>query len=317
MLSFSTSTTVTLCRNIFVKKPTWIMQKKLLRQINQTKLLFNTLLEMTNDKGTAEIYQLRHKCHIIPKLKGQYKHKCKQHQDHKGSPFKKHKSWNCKLGGGPSKYNGDISSRGDSKHWPGFCCPAQKFKCQNCHKTGHFTHCCFKKATPKYKDKPHSVHGITIDCNDNISHSSSSDGSDQESTLSHESFFVGTIQATATTKSVTKMKALYSSLTYLLPPRFTTNIDKCCTWKQILVLWKNVMTKKIYVSLTGDKSFKELDPWVPPKRIWSRSPNTKFRNMELLPVEWQKTLWSYISNLIGKRWTNIIKQNWQPLTWIN
>ena len=70
-----------------------------------------------NDKGTAEIHQLRHKHHHIPTPKGQYKHKPKEYQDHKGSPFKKHKSWNPKSGGGPSKYNGDICSRySDSKH---------------------------------------------------------------------------------------------------------------------------------------------------------------------------------------------------------
>ena len=52
--------------------------------------------------------------------------------------------------------------------------------------TGHFTHYCFKKDTPLYKDKPHLAQGVTTDPNDNISHSSSSDNSDQESTSSHD-----------------------------------------------------------------------------------------------------------------------------------
>ena len=118
------------------------------------------------DKGSAEIHQLRHKHHNISTSKGQYKHKCKQYQDHKGSPFKKCKSWNPKSSGSPSKYNGDICSRcSDSKHPPGFYCPAQKFRCQNCHKTGNFTHCCFKKDTPNCMDKPHLAHGITTDPN--------------------------------------------------------------------------------------------------------------------------------------------------------
>ena len=49
------------------------------------------------------------------------------------------------------------------------------------------------------------------------------------------------------------------------------------------------MTKKLYVSLTGDTFFKELGPTrMPPKRIWSKSPNTKLRNTEILPVVWQR-----------------------------
>ena len=153
--------------------------------------------------------------------KGQYKHKHKQHKDHKGSPFKKHKAWNPKSYSGPSKYNGDICSRcSDSKHPPRFYCPAQKFKSQNCHKRGHFTHCCFKKATPKYKNKPHLVHGITTDPNDNISHSSSSGNSDQESTLSHTSFFIGTIQATA----INKVSDQYEDIIFLSDLPITTKV---------------------------------------------------------------------------------------------
>ena len=107
------------------------------------------------DKGTAEIHQFRHQCHKVPTPKSAYKHKCKQHQAHRGSPFKKHKLWNPRSEGGPSHYSGHACSKcGDSKHWPGFYCSAQKFKCQNCHKTGHFTRWCFHRGK---QDKYHKT----------------------------------------------------------------------------------------------------------------------------------------------------------------
>ena len=150
-----------------------------------------------SDKGTAEIHQLRHQCHKVPTPKSAYKHKCKQHQAHRGSPFKKCKLWNPRSEGGPSHYSGDTCSKcGDSKHRPGFYCPAQKFKCQNCHKTGHFTSCCFHrgKQDKYHKNKPKDVHGITTQDGEHESNTLPVE-SDQESTSSNESFFVGTITA--------------------------------------------------------------------------------------------------------------------------
>ena len=150
-----------------------------------------------SDKGTAEIHQLRHHCNKVPTLKSAHKHKHKHHQGHKGSPFKKCKLWNPRSEGGPSHYSDNTCSKcGDSKHQPGFYCPTQKFKCQNCHKMGHFTSCCFHrgKQDKYHKNKPKDVHGITTQDDENDNNTLPVE-SDQDSTSSNESFFVGTITA--------------------------------------------------------------------------------------------------------------------------
>ena len=114
-----------------------------------------------------------------------------------------------------------------------------------------------KKVTPKY-NKPQPVHGITKDPNDNISHSSSSDDNDEEWTLSHKSFFVGTIQVTA----INKVSDQDEDTIVLIDLPITIKVHQ--KYWQLLHLkadsdaMKNVITKKLYLSLTGDKCFKEL-----------------------------------------------------------
>ena len=46
---FLTFTIMTSCRSVFVKKPTEIVQRKLPKQMNQAKLPFSILLEVTKD----------------------------------------------------------------------------------------------------------------------------------------------------------------------------------------------------------------------------------------------------------------------------
>ena len=176
-----------------------------------------------SDKETAEIHQLRHQCHKVPTPQSAYKHKGKQHQAHRGSPFKKCKLCNPRSGDGPSHYSGDTWSKfGDSKHWPGFYCPALKFKCQNCHKIGHFTSCCFHrgKQDKYHKNKLKDVHGITTQDGENESNTLPVE-SDQESTSSNESFFVGTITA------VNKVTA-HDNTIFLIDLPITTKVHHKC-----------------------------------------------------------------------------------------
>ena len=127
-----------------------------------------------------------------------------------------------------------------------------------CHKTGHFTSCCFHrgKQDKYHKNKPNDVHGITTQDGENESNTLPVE-SDQESTSSNESFFVGTITA------VNKVTA-HDNTIFLIDLPITTKVHH--KHRQMLHLkadsgaMKNVMTKQLYVSLTGDKFFNELGP---------------------------------------------------------
>ena len=232
------------------------MQRKLPKQMNQAKLPFSIYCKWQRNCWNPPVKTSTPQC-TTPK--SAYKHKCKQHQAHGGSPFKKHKLWNPRSEGGPSHYSGDTCSKcGDSKHQPGFYCPAQKFKCQNCHKIGHFTsHCFHRGKQDKYhKNKPKDVHGITTQDGKNESNTLPVE-SDQESTSSNESFFVGTITA------VNKV-TVHDNTIFLIDLPITTKVHHKC-WQMLHLkadsgAMKNVMTKQLYVSLTGDKFFNELGP---------------------------------------------------------
>ena len=55
-----------------------------------------------------------------------------------------------------ASFDPNISKRcGDTRHRPGFNCPASKFQCKKCHKYGHFTSKCLTK--------PHSTNVNTIE----------------------------------------------------------------------------------------------------------------------------------------------------------
>ena len=86
---------------------------------------------------------MQHQQNNIPSPRSKYKGQKWKHYN-TDSPHKKQK-WNPKS---PQSSNNktDLCTRcRDTKHQDGFYCPAGKFKCQHCHKTGHFMNCCFKK----------------------------------------------------------------------------------------------------------------------------------------------------------------------------
>ena len=126
---------------------------------------------MGNDKD--EVQMLQHNHHNIPPPKGKYKgQKWKQHYN-RNSPHKKRLNPNSLTS---SHHKNNICS-----HYKIQCIETDFIAQQrslNCHKTGHFTNCCFKKQKDKNNkgnyDK-NDTHGITITKDDDNNGYSSHD----------------------------------------------------------------------------------------------------------------------------------------------
>ena len=148
-----------------------------------------------------------------------------------------------------------------------FLLPCSKVQqCQQCHKTGHFTNCCFKKQRdnnnkqyPKRKD----IHGIrTTDDGNNNEHSSdesnNNDAATNTSISSQDSFFIGSIK----TMNINKVTDDENHNLFLVDLLIITKKHKrkhVIHLKSDSAAEKLIMTRKSYVTLTGDKFFQELD----------------------------------------------------------
>ena len=87
---------------------------------------------------------LHHKHHNIPPLKGKYKGQKLKKNYNRNSPHKK-KKMESKLTRINSPQEQPLFPLWTYKTLKWILLPTKKFKCQHCHKTRHFTNCCFKK----------------------------------------------------------------------------------------------------------------------------------------------------------------------------
>ena len=171
-------------------------------------------------QASSEVNMLRHQRTKVPyPKKGKKKKHGEQQSNNPQGSYKdqgKHKKYSKKRKNDehqPQETNkkfkdnkGNMCTKcGDTAHRQGFYCPASKFKCQTCHKVGHFTSRCFRNAQK-------SINAITTQ--DESSLNTSAESADD--------WFIGASSTTRKSMLYARRVTTVSSQTCMSPPRHTT-----------------------------------------------------------------------------------------------
>ena len=145
---------------------------------------------------------------------------------------------------------------GDTRHRPGFSCPAAKYTCKACSKVGHFTSRCLTK--------PKTVNQITQE----------EESAYLNAWQDDSSYFICQIQGQ---KTITKR--LYANL-----PLVQQCHHRCCTYLRVRIdpgADVNVMPAAVYKQLTGDTGLKSLGPVQCTMRVYTTQAITNLGSLQV------------------------------------
>ena len=186
--------------------------------------------QVAGDPQAVQINVLRNQHTELPpnkykKKKSSVKHKQANHKQH-GSENYQVQTHHKKRFDPKSVHNKKdrCSKCGDTAHIEGFQCPAKKYQCKACHKSGHFSSLCFQKKQASSKPRRPKLNQLqagAIYAKDSALY----DHLEEDST-SKDSFClkVKIKQTLDKKKDVSRPVHLINNLTYRLKPHHTRNL---------------------------------------------------------------------------------------------
>ena len=229
--------------------------RQLAKKLESSKATAKHMKSVTSNPQAAQVNILRHnRTQIAPKhKKSQPKRKPRQ-QDDRQAPFNpSKKQYKPPQAGATDR----CTKCGDSKHAPGFNCPAKRYQCKACSKYGHFTHMCFtkQKQAPR-KPPPAQAHLLSVQDLD-TSYEADTSYDDDSFELKAEANMVQA-QVNRVQDTTKPPKRLYANIPYKLKPTdrhhkyLRLRLDTCAD--------VNVMPASVYKLIFNDHSLSKLAP---------------------------------------------------------